>query len=191
MTEAIYFLETPTLIKVGYSKQFKQRIKQLRRGCLEQISVLGTISAGRSVEQEIHYRLKAHKVKGEWFQKNEETLALCHQILRGELKDLTGLVAKPLAAKDGDSPAAIAYRLARIASVFITEALVEECQKFKDPEILQAAANFCRAFKMACFRAEKAEYPEELDAISEELEDECGRASAALAIARRKPHEGE
>lgn len=56
------------LIKVGYSRNLKQRIQCLRSQIPEQIEVLGfVLGVSEDAEKELHARFKFWHVRHEWF----------------------------------------------------------------------------------------------------------------------------
>lgn len=66
----IYFLASPTHIKIGFSAELKQRLGNLRGSHYEKLELLGTIhNAPKSFEGLLHKKFAAHRVhpRKEWF----------------------------------------------------------------------------------------------------------------------------
>jgi hypothetical protein len=72
--DRIYFLGFEKLIKIGTTcRDVKERLRQIElETSMEPISLIGSIEGSYSLENAIHRKLAAHRVKGEWFQDCEE-----------------------------------------------------------------------------------------------------------------------
>lgn len=65
----VYFLLAPKAgkLKVGITRNLKQRVKQLECESAEPLEFLGYTPAGYNVEQAIHGELHASRAHGEWY----------------------------------------------------------------------------------------------------------------------------
>jgi hypothetical protein len=80
MTGVIYFAEQigGSLVKIGWTKGCpKRRVQSLQTGSPVELRLLGTIPA-ESIEDEkrLHTQFAELRVKGEWFKRSKEILAL-------------------------------------------------------------------------------------------------------------------
>jgi hypothetical protein len=65
----IYFIQgqATKLIKIGFAKDVKRRVKTLQTGSPDKLVILHSFAASRWNEKEIHFELGQHKSHGEWF----------------------------------------------------------------------------------------------------------------------------
>ena len=65
----VYFLQDgPTgPVKIGFTRHLQARIEELQCGHKDRLRLLGSRPGGRREEREIHRRLAAHRLRGEWF----------------------------------------------------------------------------------------------------------------------------
>ena len=54
--------------KLGYTKNIKNRIKNLEQGCPFRLHLVYAIEASQSEEKKLHKSLKDYQIKGEWYQ---------------------------------------------------------------------------------------------------------------------------
>lgn len=72
----VYFIQRQSgPIKIGFTKNLKQRLSALRTSSAEPLTLLGHIPGGKEIEAELHARLSAHRLKGEWFNAASEVIA--------------------------------------------------------------------------------------------------------------------
>lgn len=73
---AVYFILNidKGLIKIGYSFQVAERLKQLSKQSEESLTLLGVIPGDHNVEQELHTFFDENRVDGEWFRSNNKLL---------------------------------------------------------------------------------------------------------------------
>jgi hypothetical protein len=75
----IYVLKTrglnPPLIKIGTArKSMTDRIKSLQTGCPHILDLVYAKNGGLKEERALHLKLKEHRVTGEWFRWNSDTM---------------------------------------------------------------------------------------------------------------------
>ena len=63
----IYFIRQDNLVKVGYTRNFEQRLSALRVSMPYTPHILGKISATRKHEKDLHKFWREYRVRGEWF----------------------------------------------------------------------------------------------------------------------------
>jgi hypothetical protein len=71
----VYFAESKSagLIKIGFTSCIEQRLRnEPFVGPLRNVKVLGMIKGGRDREREIHFRFRAFRRDGEWFEASPE-----------------------------------------------------------------------------------------------------------------------
>jgi hypothetical protein len=76
----IYFIAADNCIKIGTTKNLRARVASLRTSSAGEIEVIGTIDGGFEIERAIHFAVREHHLRGEWF-------ADCEQ-LRAWIKNL-------------------------------------------------------------------------------------------------------
>lgn len=83
----IYFLRAGNggPIKIGYAADVEKRIAGLQTASHEPLELMGMVEGSPSYEKEIHQRLAAYRLRGEWFRPRDEVLAAIEMIKRGEL----------------------------------------------------------------------------------------------------------
>ena len=74
-TTAVYFIRSPTAVKIGRSKDTKRRLGVLQTGHPEPLSLAATCEGGRELERQYHDRFKDYRLAGEWFSPHPEILA--------------------------------------------------------------------------------------------------------------------
>lgn len=62
-------------VKIGITKDIKSRMSSLQTGHAEQLRLLASFEGARRDERELHDRLSAHRISGEWFHPAPEVLA--------------------------------------------------------------------------------------------------------------------
>jgi len=72
----IYFLSADRKIKIGFSKNLRQRIQQLKCASMLDVSLLGWMTGDRPLEKAILIAASAHRIKGEWFHDRQEVRAI-------------------------------------------------------------------------------------------------------------------
>lgn len=70
----IYFVEAVgfDLIKIGYARDIRERMRKLRPGCPAPLKLLGTEPGGAAEERAYHVLFIKHQVYGEWFRRCPE-----------------------------------------------------------------------------------------------------------------------
>jgi predicted DNA-binding transcriptional regulator AlpA len=71
----VYFLDGGDLIKIGFSKNIKQRLKEIRTYSPIKLKVLCMIRGGKLREATIHAMFAHLRAHGEWFRATPELLA--------------------------------------------------------------------------------------------------------------------
>lgn len=74
--DVVYFVQNPSSrkIKIGFSCNFKQRMKALECGAGEALEVLLLIDGGYDLERDLHLKFSNHRIKGEWFHPTQEII---------------------------------------------------------------------------------------------------------------------
>jgi hypothetical protein len=74
---AVYFIQEGAdgPIKIGYSADPQQRIRQLQTGARAQLHMLRTIEGSMGVERRLHRQFAHLRLRGEWFKPEPELLA--------------------------------------------------------------------------------------------------------------------
>lgn len=72
---SVYFLRSPTAIKIGVSKNPRRRMQVLQTGHPEPLELAATCEGGRELERQYHHRFAAHRVSKEWFSAHPAILA--------------------------------------------------------------------------------------------------------------------
>lgn len=65
----VYFIlnKKDNLVKIGYSKQVKTRLKQLIYKHKTELEIYNVVNGDMNIEKYFHDKHKEHHVKGEWF----------------------------------------------------------------------------------------------------------------------------
>ena len=68
-THRIYFVRAGEFVKVGFSTDYAERVKQLQTASPHELKVVGLLIGTTGLEAEIHRRLTSagFAVRGEWF----------------------------------------------------------------------------------------------------------------------------
>jgi hypothetical protein len=71
-TQYVYFIEDAEsrAVKVGIAAEPQTRLQELQTGNPRKLRLLGYIDGGHRLEQGIHFLLRHHRVRGEWFRWN-------------------------------------------------------------------------------------------------------------------------
>lgn len=76
--KVVYAIATGGLIKIGFTSNLQRRIKQLCH--ILKYEVVGFAPGGRAEERAVHHKLRAYRVKDEWFHDNDGIRAELRQI---------------------------------------------------------------------------------------------------------------
>lgn len=64
----VYFIKAGTeFVKIGYSKEVKQRLNTIKSSNPQKVSLLGVIEGGVKKEREIQSQFRHFRIRGEWF----------------------------------------------------------------------------------------------------------------------------
>ena len=77
----IYFIKSGNYVKIGYSKEPKQRLKELQTANPLKLTLMGTIPGTYSTEKALHSLYNKYKKRGEWFNCKKD-LSLCVEALK-------------------------------------------------------------------------------------------------------------
>lgn len=66
-TGQIYFIECAGRIKIGFSKNVQNRLRQFSTGSALKFDLLGAMNGTKELERAIHLHLVEHRAHGEWF----------------------------------------------------------------------------------------------------------------------------
>lgn len=89
--EFIYVIEREDLVpavKIGLSTDPERRFYELQVGCPEKLKLMGYRIANRLLESRIHWVLMPHRLRGEWFEKNDAVTRISDSVLTDEWTDL-------------------------------------------------------------------------------------------------------
>jgi hypothetical protein len=80
----VYALRSLGMVKVGFAKSVKIRVRQLQTGCPGEIEILAAhrVKYPRTVETLWHSRLRRYHVRGEWFEVPADELKFVVESLR-------------------------------------------------------------------------------------------------------------
>ena len=85
----IYFItQGDEYIKIGHGGDPESRLSQLQVGNPDELRLMACFSGGQQEEQHLHDFLKTLRIRGEWFEFNEEVRRFIHVLV-----DSDGLVA--------------------------------------------------------------------------------------------------
>ena len=81
----IYFLYSPQTfqVKIGFSKNFPNRLKDLRQASPVRLVVLKTVKGKYVVEQSLQCIFSQYCTKGEWFTASPQLLSFICRLVRG------------------------------------------------------------------------------------------------------------
>lgn len=88
-TGFVYFLQAKDgnadPIKIGFTGSNPNgRTRDLQVGCPWPIEILGAVAADRTEEARLHYDLRSHRIRGEWFRPHAEVLeAIAEAVANG------------------------------------------------------------------------------------------------------------
>lgn len=71
----IYFIRSPSAIKIGMAKDARRRLMVLQTSHPEHLKLVATCPGGRELESQYHSRFAEHRVRGEWFAPAPDLLA--------------------------------------------------------------------------------------------------------------------
>jgi len=73
----VYFIEAvgAERIKIGHSKDPKQRLQELRKNAPFELRLLGMMNGGEAAERRLHHLFAAARRQGEWFEATSELRA--------------------------------------------------------------------------------------------------------------------
>lgn len=63
----VYFLECDGKIKIGVTRNLKQRMASLKTAASSKIELIAAVEGGADVERALHRKLQPHRLEGEWF----------------------------------------------------------------------------------------------------------------------------
>jgi hypothetical protein len=72
----VYFIATQTdrLVKIGYSRNPKTRIKTLQTSNPKKLLLIGVLEGCKKVEKFLHIKFYKYRIDGEWFKLTDEIL---------------------------------------------------------------------------------------------------------------------
>lgn len=78
----VYFIQAMSggPIKIGYTKNISQRLATAQTHSPERLIVIASFAGGAAEEGALHWKLKAHRVGGEWYAPAPEVLAEVERI---------------------------------------------------------------------------------------------------------------
>lgn len=106
---SVYFVECAGRIKIGFSNDVAARLRQLSTGAPGKLNLIATIEGPHRLERAIHRHLKAHRVKGEWFEDRPEVRTVIAELVASGATAI-GFVHEELSATpalDPDSAQAV------------------------------------------------------------------------------------
>lgn len=91
----IYFIQSPTGIKIGRAGNLQDRLSALNTSCADELKVLLAVPAHASVERAIHRRFYCLRIKGEWFHAAPELLQFIDEA-KTSGRDIAEIICDPL-----------------------------------------------------------------------------------------------
>ncbi len=74
----VYFIQEKDIkngpIKIGYSKNPEERLKQLQNSNFRKLKLLFKYKAGKEEESKLHKKFEEYRLYGEWFESNSEIM---------------------------------------------------------------------------------------------------------------------
>lgn len=70
----VYFVRVDRFIKIGFSRQWKKRVANMRTTCPHEVEVLHVELNEPTYEASLHRRFRHLHHRGEWFQADQEIL---------------------------------------------------------------------------------------------------------------------
>lgn len=92
MSGFVYIIRCGDFVKIGHSKNPKRRIKDMDACLPIEPILLATFPARRFLETRLHFHLRHHRVRSEWFRWCEEIA----EIVANGLPDLSGKHFAPI-----------------------------------------------------------------------------------------------
>lgn len=76
-SSVVYFIQAISggPIKIGYTKSISQRLAATQTHSAERMIVIASFPGGAAEEGALHWKLKAHRVNGEWYSPAPEVMA--------------------------------------------------------------------------------------------------------------------
>lgn len=82
-TGGVYFAQCGDRLKIGWSQNIKQRLRELRTGAPQGLRLLAVAEGGMHEERAFHRKLARWRQQGEWFELAPEVVAVIRE-LRGK-----------------------------------------------------------------------------------------------------------
>lgn len=72
----VYFIQAHCgAIKIGVANDIKKRLRVLQSGHPHELTLLAVTQGGVGMEGTYHWRFRAHRIRGEWFEPHADILA--------------------------------------------------------------------------------------------------------------------
>lgn len=84
-TGHVYFLRAGNTVKIGFSTNLSERLRNIRTGCPEKVRLVKVVAGTMKTERMYHDRYAEYRLDGEWFD------------LRGRLAKYLEMCVKPIA----------------------------------------------------------------------------------------------
>ena len=84
-TGHVYFLRANNTVKIGFSTNLSERLRNIRTGCPEKVRLVKVVAGTMKTERMYHDRYAEYRLDGEWFD------------LRGRLAKYLEMCVKPIA----------------------------------------------------------------------------------------------
>lgn len=77
----VYFVRSKDAVKIGYSRDWRKRLKGLQTSSPDHLTVLAVYFGTRDLERELHQKFSHLRLRanGEWFSHNEEIAAFIEE----------------------------------------------------------------------------------------------------------------
>lgn len=82
--DAIYFIASGEFVKIGTSRNLRRRLYTIRVATPERARLIGVMPGGPREEKDVHWRLRAHRHRAEWYRMHEDITQLIHRKGCGE-----------------------------------------------------------------------------------------------------------
>lgn len=175
MTSFVYFIQAVSggPIKIGVGVDPARRLMALQPGNPERLRIIGVIrDAGREQERNLHFKFRASRMHGEWFEPSPELLAFIES---------TALPFDPNGAQEPKRPAIERSALGvKVRHLRLRELRLQHCRSVSD---VAAEAGISVQYLSFIERGERRPLPPVFDRICAALGVDGGRGRRELILA--------
>lgn len=99
MNEIIYYISNGKNIKIGFSKNPNNRVRQLQTASDEKLTILAIENGDKKKESERHFLFKNEHINGEWYSPSENLLYHINTISQYYIECQDGKIIKYMKMK--------------------------------------------------------------------------------------------